>query len=149
MRSERPLWTTRGAGVENSVLTRLYQLSQFCACDVNRRVRLGASARFEENRRKGFWLRIGVEEGKTVDFTQESKLIICSQPPRQRGDAGSKQKRMDVSLFSKLTSIGGAGGRTRTDMVSRRILSAVRLPIPPHRRIFALCASNNRQYSAF
>ncbi len=31
-----------------------------------------------------------------------------------------------------------AGGRTRTGMVSRRILSAVRLPIPPHRRIIAV-----------
>ena len=29
----------------------------------------------------------------------------------------------------------GAGGRTRTGMVSRLILSQVRLPIPPHRRI--------------
>ena len=43
----------------------------------------------------------------------------------------------------------GAGGRTRTGMVSRRILSAVRLPIPPHRRILGAFTSNNNQYIAF
>ena len=37
----------------------------------------------------------------------------------------------------------GADGRTRTDMVSRSILSAVRLPISPHQHIinfFDICS---------
>ena len=38
------------------------------------------------------------------------------------------KKETGINLFPE-----SAGGRTRTGMVSRRILSAVRLPIPPHR----------------
>ena len=40
-----------------------------------------------------------------------------------------KQKNTLKGCFSF-----GAGDRTRTGTVARRILSAVRLPIPPHRR---------------
>ena len=48
-----------------------------------------------------------------------------------------KYKMLVTILISIVTSIFayGADGGTRTHMVSRQILSLVRLPVPPHLRI--------------
>ena len=50
------------------------------------------------------------------------------------------KKTLKFALFATLrVMVSGADGRSRTGMESiRRILSAVRLPIPPHRHVFLL-----------
>ena len=56
---------------------------------------------------------------------------------KQKG-AARKEKALKSAYIAALRAIdSGADGRSRTGMeVIRRILSAVRLPIPPHRQVY-------------
>ncbi len=70
---------------------------------------------------------------------------MCRCAGRQTIGAARKEKSSQIRLYrGSRAIISGADGRSRTGMeVIRRILSAVRLPIPPHRHIGKLIFTYN------